>query len=320
MKKKNRPLLAITLALVIALMILLTLGNQASASNDASSPQISVIVDDSNSARWVRFRAGLEQAAKDYNVNLNYVTTTKSNDLEQQKSTVDKEIENGTNALIIQLVSNTEEAKQYVTEISKKKPVELIETDLEDPDPDNSYYLTLADNQGMGSALADMVNDGTYETTNPTVGIVTGSSASIKMRLQALQDELQTKNIAVAWSVQTSDECMLQQAANPATAIVTLDNDTLEEIAVAMKDNKKSAQIYGIGCSDKTIYNLDNGTINGMIVPNEYTMGYVCMSKTAMRLNNHFYRVEDTTVNFFKITKENLYSTENQKMIFPIVG
>ena len=57
-----------------------------------------------------------------------------------------------------------------------------------------------------------------------------------------------------------------------------------------------------------------------MIVPNEYTMGYLSLSKVAMYLNDHLYKITDSTVDYFTITKENLYSTENQKMIFPIVG
>ena len=57
-----------------------------------------------------------------------------------------------------------------------------------------------------------------------------------------------------------------------------------------------------------------------MIVPNEYTMGYVSLSNVAIFLNNRMSKIVDTTVNYFTVTKENLYSTENQKMIFPIVG
>jgi ribose transport system substrate-binding protein len=113
---------------------------------------------------------------------------------------------------------------------------------------------------------------------------------------------------------------MMKREISPVNIITVLDNDTLQDTAALLKDAKKDAKIYGVGCSDKTIYNLDNGKIDGMVVPNEYTMGYVSLLKAAMRVKNRLYKVEDTSVNFFKITKENLYSTENQKMIFPIVG
>lgn len=315
--KKNRSLVIIIAALVAALLILLTMSNQTTSSN--SSPQISVVVDDSNSGRWVRFRAGLEQAAKDYNVNLNYVTTTKSSDFEQEKTVIDKEIENGTNAVIIQLVDNVD-SHQYIADASKKTTIALVETNLEDPDPNKSYSVTLDDNKGIGAALGQMIIDGSTDVAGTTVGIVTGNSSAMKERLQALQTALNLRNVRIAWTVQTTAELLMKQAASPASAIVTLDNDCLEEVAAYYKDIQRVSKIYGVGCSDKTIYYLDSGRIDGMIVPNDYTMGYVSLSKVAMHLNNHLSKIDDTTVNFFKITKDNLYSTENQKLIFPIVG
>lgn len=316
--KKNRSLSIIIFALVASLLILLIMSNQALSTAD-TSPQVSVILNDSNSGRWVRFRAGLEQAAKDYNINLNYVTTTKSNDFEQEKAVIDKEIENGTNAMIIQLVNNVD-SQQYINEKSKKTMIALVETDLEDPDTNKSYLLARADNQGIGTALGQMVIDGTTDVSGSTVGIVTGNTPSMKERLLALQTALQQRNVRIAWTVQTTDELLMKQNADPATSIVTLDNDSLEEVAAYYKDIQRPSLIYGVGCSDKTIYYLDSGRIDGMIVPNEYTMGYVSLAKVARHLSNRLAKVEDTTVNYFKITKENLYSTENQKLIFPIVG
>lgn len=312
--KKNKLFISIIFVLIAALLILIMQENSTTTSE--ASHQISVIVSDSNSARWTRFRAGLEQAAKDYNVNLNYVTTTKLDDMEQEKSAIDKEIDNGTDAIIVQLVDNVT-AHDYITERSKNATIALVETDLEQSNTSKSYSVTQADNQGIGTALGQLVSS---DTNNDSVGIVTGDSAAVSMRFEALQKAFEDKNVKISWTVQTSEEAVLKQIGSPAAAIVTLDNETLEEIAEDYKDTKGKVKIYGVGCSDKSINYLDSSKIAGMIVPNEYTMGYVSLSKVAIFLNNRMSKIVDTTVNYFTVTKENLYSTENQKMIFPIVG
>lgn len=316
--KKNSLFTCIIIALVTAFLILIVQADQTTPSNEASH-QISVIVSDSNSDRWIRFRAGLEQAAKDYNVNLNYVTTTMINDFETEQAAIEKEIDNGSNAVILQVV-NSEDAQAYITEKSKKTTIALIETDFKEPDVNKAYSVTQADNQGIGTALAQMVIDRSDNPQAEQIGIVTGSSFAMPMRYQALQELFQKNHIAVSWTVDDVEEMQKKEFESPVTTIVSLDNDTLEETAAYLKDRKEKPKIYGVGCSDKSIYSLDNGRIAGMIVPNEYTMGYVSLSKVAIHLNDHFTKMQDTTVDYFTITKENLYSTENQKMIFPIVG
>lgn len=314
--KKNKLLSFIIGFLILSICVLLIL--EAQASTTEVNYQISVIVNDSTSSRWTRFRAGLEQAAKDYNVNLNYVTTTSLNGFSDEKEIIDTEISNGTNAVIVQLVHGSS-ASDYINTQSQKLPIALVDTDIDSSSSSNAYTVVQPDNTNMGSALAEMVIDGISSQEKARVGIVTGNSASMFLRSKSVQNVLQSRNIEIAWSVQTVDEAIMKQKTSKVAAIATLDNDTLEGIADEYR-GKDAPLIYGIGCSDKTIFDLDHGTITGMIVPNEYTMGYVSLSNLAIHLNNRLTNMDNTYVNYFTVTKENLYSTENQKMIFPIVG
>lgn len=316
--KNNKLYLSIIVALVTALLILVSQATQASATSDTSH-QVSVIVNDSNSDRWIRFRAGLDQAAKDYNINLNYVTTTKLSTFSQEKALIDEEVGNGTDAVILQLVNDTD-SQNYITDMSHKTTLALVEADLETSPSNKSYGVTQDDNTGMGEALAQMVIARSDDSTKETIGIVTGDSYSAKARYNALVNLFAEKNINVSWVIPSTEELPFKLSEQSVSTVVALDNDTLEEAAALFKDAKQKPQLYGVGCSDKSIYYLDNGKIAGMIVPNEYTMGYLSLSKVAIYLNNHLYKISDSIVDYFTITKENLYSTENQKMIFPIVG
>ena len=58
----------------------------------------------------------------------------------------------------------------------------------------------------------------------------------------------------------------------------------------------------------KTVYYLDKGLIRELVVPNEYYMGYESMVLAAQMARYHTDKMEQVEVDFFRVTKENLYA------------
>jgi len=54
---------------------------------------VSVIVNDSNNDRWIAMREGLEQAAKDDDIQLNYVSTGVFASEDEEKALIEREVE-----------------------------------------------------------------------------------------------------------------------------------------------------------------------------------------------------------------------------------
>lgn len=52
------------------------------------------------------------------------------------------------------------------------------------------------------------------------------------------------------------------------------------------------ADIYGIGSSVKAVVLLDNGNIQGLVVPDAYEIGYKSVGEMAQRLEHRFYRLK----------------------------
>ena len=77
--------------------------------------------------------------------------------------------------------------------------------------------------------------------------------------------------------------------------------------------------MYGEGCSEKAVYYLDKGLIQGLIVPNEFHMGYLSMEEIAKQLLYGASPAQNREIEFLTINKENLYDVESQKILFPIV-
>ena len=74
------------------------------------SYSVSVIVNDSNNDRWIALRQGLEQAAGDYNINLNYVSTEGDSERGRTDGASEPGIGQWSRGIIIQTIDSEEAA------------------------------------------------------------------------------------------------------------------------------------------------------------------------------------------------------------------
>lgn len=109
-------------------------------------------------------------------------------------------------------------------------------------------------------------------------------------------------------------------ADNQVDAVVSLENnDTEKAVDLLFNDDSISWRIYGEGCSEKLVYYLDKGLIQELIVPNEYYMGYQSMAMAAQNIRYYTDKTDQIEVEFFEVTKENLYDEETSWILFPTV-
>ena len=91
--------------LVFLVMIVWTSWHMLDVGEEEDTIAVSVIVSDSNHDRWISLRQGLEQAAKDYRVRMNYVSTGKFGPGEGL-ALMARELENGASGLIVQMAAS----------------------------------------------------------------------------------------------------------------------------------------------------------------------------------------------------------------------
>ena len=94
--------------------------------------------------------------------------------------------------MILQLVNDTD-SQDYITDMSHKTTLAIVEADLEDSPSNKSYSVTQDDNTGMGEALAQMVIDRSDDSTKENIGIVLAQliedERQIVLQMPALCDE-----------------------------------------------------------------------------------------------------------------------------------
>lgn len=324
MKNKNFFIICIA-ALLILVLIASTSGLVMSGIKD--EPQkVSVVIDDSASGRWVSFYAGLEQAAKDNGIRLNIVSTEKNLTLTRQYSLINEEISKGAAGVIVRF-GNSIATSSIITGISQKAVLELVDTDVDaDVSVEGNYACIEADNYDIGRALANEVRIGAENDLNgKTIGIVMGNQKmySMQNRLSGFTDNIEKSGAEIIWregsTIYTADGIRAKQEQKKADIIVALDNDGLEAACEYAQALEERPMIFGEGISIKNVSFLDDGLIDSMIVPNEYYMGYQSLSCVAKRLRNRLNPMQNETVGYKIVNRENMFDESNQTLLFPII-
>ena len=317
------------LVLVFLSIIIWTSYAMDNDEKEAESYRVSVIVNDSNNDRWIALRQGLEQAARDYNIDLNYVSTGRLSSVEEEIAIINREMENGAEGIIVQMVSSEENILQMM-ETTVRPAMILLESDVK---PENQYSLAGPDNTEIGRAVADAIKrDFDKELDGKRIGILSGNLNRLSMhqRLQGLKDGLADAPIEIVWEHSHDDRIEGNQVQydqlEQVDILIALENDETERMVDLMLSETESEEedeetlcLYGVGYSEKAVYYLDKGVISTLVVPNEFNLGYQSMRAVADQLKYHLDKSEDSQVDYLVIDRVNMYDEENQKVLFPIV-
>lgn len=283
--------------------------------------KVSVIVADSNNDRWIALHEGLAQAADDYGIDLNFVSTGEFKTVEEELALINREIDNGAEGVIVQMASSAE-LEQALEEISARVAVMLLETDVM---PEDVYAFAGTDNAAMGNALAEAIREDLGDAlAGKTVGVLCGNQKQIAMqeRLHGLEEGMRDTGATIIWTIDYANSenagSDLLQRAESADIVVALENDETEHMVDALQENGRTL-LYGVGCSEKAVYYLDKGVIHTLVVPNEFNMGYQSMESLANQLRYRLTQAEDCEVEYLVVNRDNLYDDDNQKVLFPIV-
>lgn len=316
--------------LVVAILLVLVLLASTSAlvmSGIAETPlKVSVVIDDSSSGRWSSFLAGMEQAAKDTGIKVNVVSTTKNMTVTQQSKTINDEIASGADGIILQ-VTNSKGTAEMISDISRKAVLLLVDTDAEmDVDVEGRSACIQVDNVELGRALANEVRIALgNDLQGRGIGIIAGNQKqnSIAERLQGFNENIESSGAKILWTdssiMNVSDKIALRQENARADILVAMDNATLEATCEYAIKQQETPYIFGEGTSIKVVSYVDDGIITSMVVPNEYYMGYQSITAVARRVENKLTPMENETIAFRVVNRENLFDENNQRMLFPVI-
>ena len=202
--------------------------------------------------------------------------------------------DNRWNSLIKGMKQSAKITKDMLKKQCAKTPYTLIMEDVYSKEGGNSGNPVIGpDYYKIGSELGKHLGK-----KRQKIGVVANwkESKSDQDAIRGLKDSLKDTKSEIDWyCYRKKDQNIYEKVSkkDKVDAIVVLDPHALEELGEQSdEDSYQGADIYGIGSSVKAVVLLDNGNIQGLVVPDAYEIGYKSVGEMAQRLEHRFYKLK----------------------------
>lgn len=321
---KNGRKTFILTEVMLGVMVLLLFVFMVYHKNGQQPEKIAVIVPDVDESQWSAFKYGLKTASQEYNVDIVVISKDNMETADDEIAVIEQEIAKGADAVIVKPIPDGD-AEKKLRQVQKSVPVMLVSDTISVDGEESSLPTTQPEQYQMGVELAAaLLEDNSGNLDGKTIGIYmeTEDSVADVSRKEGVCDTLSDTGAKVLWCMaqdSPSGEERNLQSQRKVDIVMALDNKTLVETGQAAADNDLyGAIVYGIGNSTEAIYYLDTRWVECLVVPDEFAAGYESVPETVKKLRKSFYEMEDQQVSYTVLTRENLFSEENQELLFTI--
>ena len=280
--------------------------------------QIAVIIEDVRSDNYSNFRKGMDLAAAELNADVRLITLYEKLDVKEQMDLMDREQQDGTDALIVVPVEEEQVSAKQMT-----IPVILMRAGVAEAAGAGNVIV---DYEKMGEQLAREIlkeqpaDVPVYVLTDPA-----GQSDMDRLFLKGSDAVFQEAGRSVQRIVRGEEErffTMLEQPGAEAQKVVILaeNQDILTEAAGVMAGSEAVADagggLYGRGTTMAILNYLDRGVITGICVTDEFSVGYYSVREAVRALEGA--GSVPTVMESYYIDKKDLRDPAFEKMLFPI--
>ena len=315
-------LIALILVLVLGAGIIIT--NRSSSAGRVRIVYIPKAKDDTNDF-WTSLLKGAQMAANEYDVDLTILAPDSEEDFEAQIRYIDEAIAMNPDAIILSPSSKSE-----ITEAANRIVVAGIRLVLIDSELDQNLQSVVVetDNVAAGKKMGDFILKNLPE--DPVIGVVAHvkSSSTAQERYQGLCEGLEEEEKHIVGTVYCDSNYEkaysrtkeLLEEHPDINVLVGLNEYSAIGAGKAVRDLGLSDEILMVGfdSSIAEVQMLEEGVFNAIVVQKPFNMGYLGVENTVLLLQGEILP-EMVDSGSELITKENMYTDENQKFLFPFL-
>lgn len=322
MKFKKKAIIFILFCLLIASFINILF---LASNKEMKIYNVAIIVRGRYSESWTIIREGMEQAASEMNVNTSFITLLEENNIKEQKEIIEREVKNKVDAIVISPADYLE-LTNIIESTNKKIPIVLFESNIQTED--KIPYIS-CDNKELGRKLAEEVIRNGNTRSKITILRSQGKFSSTNERINGFIEEIKLSKNIYEFIDLPKDEGEISLKINEiinnnsANLLVTFEPNILEIVGKAKRNinninkNKSIIEVYGSGSSSVIVSLIEENIINGIAMQNEVNLGYLSIKAAVDKIEKN--GIDNSKINSTIINSRNMYSKENQRMLFPIV-
>lgn len=323
MTPKQEKIVWIVYALVLVLLFFISSTDIIIKEKVTEVYPISVIIDDTTDDYYVNFKKGVDQAARDYQVDVSFITLYEKKDSGRQIERVIREINDGAQAIILSPVED-DSVLAALDENLIGGPLVIVNSELSH----NKISVNISeDYYAVGRTLAEHVVEKTPADVPVylmTEGMERSAHALAYDGVMSVLEEggYQTR----VFQIKSEEEyrSMIGSMVYPKgkeTVLVALDMKSLTAISRILDEStvyqNYAYGLYGLGSNLSVLNFLDSGIIEGIVVTNDFIQGYLSIQKAVEAIQNSGVQERVRTEHFY-IEKEDIRKKEYQKLLYPI--
>lgn len=321
-RKKASLLLTAGILLVVALGSLWYWKKRTAETRTLQIVLIQKAFDDTDF--WTSVYQGAETAAEEYNVSLTVMGPENERDIDAQNQMIEEAIESRPDAIVL-CPCSTDLTVEYAEAI-EKAGIRLVLADSTMKE-EVGCAVVATDNYEAGYKLGSYMKQ--FVTEDSIIGLIAhveGSSTAVG-REAGFRAGLGEANEHVAELVfcdSNSEKAYalteeLLKKYPTMDLIAGLNEYSAVGAARALEDLGRTATIHlgGIDSSVEQIRYLESGVFDALVVQKPFNMGYLSVETAAKAVRGQAFEATQDSGSEL-ITKETMYTEENQKLLFPV--
>ena len=316
-----------TVKLIVLLLCICALLCGCSGSSAAGEPyNIWFIAKSTDTEFWKAAFAGANAAKSEYNTELTICGPSTEEDYETQNGYIAEAVDSGADALIFSSISYTENAAAIDSAAKSGLKVVVIDSDV------GSEHVSArigTDNvlAGRMAAAAALDSDKTVFVVgivNYDLGSRNGQEREQGFRAALAEDgrtrDIYTINVLTTAAAAKSGAISLLKEHPEINIIVAFNEPLTVGVAQAVDELGLGGRIRMVGFDTNVICVdlMQTGAVTALIAQNPYAMGYLGLETAWRLLEGESYSpdelIDTSTVT---ITRENMFTPESQKALFP---
>ena len=310
----------------IQLLLLSSCSENIEINNPDIKKSISIIGKLKNSDYWKTVKMGADAAAKEFNVSIRFSAPEEETDIKGQVEMVEVAIEQKTDALIV--AASNYGGLTAVAEKACDAGIPVISVDSEMNSKRVLSFIATNNRDAGRKAAAELVKIAGEKCRVAVMSTVKGTGDA-EQREEGINEVLAEypRMKIVAREYCRSDSDLAEDLAKKvlsgkegADAFIALNEKASIGVANAVKKMALTGKVKVIGfdSTPEEIDFLEDDVIEATVVQNPFNMGYLSVKYAVDAINGVKIPTRIETGSKV-INKDNMYLTENQKLLFPFV-
>ena len=327
MKRPFKPLLAVILVSILFMTTSCYKENLTVSDKNEKKKNIDVIVKSRKMDFWKTVRMGAEAAGKEFGVNINFNAPDDEEDVAEQIRMVNDAIERDTDVLVLAASDYKKLVGVVERAVNSDIPVIIIDSALES---DKVACFIGTNNVEAAMKAGEKLIEYAGEECDVAVISHVKETATARQReegfLKYIEKYPGIKIVAKEYAFTSS------KLAEKITADIISKNKDLDAVvglnavsatgaarAVSKLGMAGKIKVIAFDSDPEEIEFIEDGVIQATIVQNPFSMGYLGVKYAVDIIHGKSVpKVVDTGLKV--IDKENMYTPENQKLLFPFVN